>query len=724
METDPFDEWVHTINHPCIQKWADRLIELGASWDSFRRDADDVVNDLVKGGIPLLAAWDIVNLARAAVSRSEAPMAIFWDLENMPIPKASSGRDVVARLKSILAPHGDLIQFRCYANIALGLIPQQKRSELQLSGCHLVDCPHIGRKEVADKMIIVDAMQFAFTNPNGATLCFITGDVDYAYLLAVIQRPQWKTIVISKGTISSMLHVNCDMKMRWETDILQLRSALLSSVHPSSQTSKAASPSRETSLDCVDENSECSTTSSFGALTDAEQWTDDVELLRTLLRKSQNQSENTDSVLKSFVGLTLRRTNPVRFPNRQVLQDFLAKAIEKSVVIEIGDGPKKCFLLPPDLDSSTMQPPFEALSDAEEWKDDIEVLRTVMRKLQNQSTDGNSLLKSRVGLTLRATNPARFPNRKSIKDFLAKVIEKGVVIEIGNGANRAFCLAQESSGMRPCTPPVKSLDCRQDDHQVSDIGDNDLAKFQNCTECIEICETIDMMISRHTNELFCQSCFLSTDHLWNVEDKVLGANRVTGLLEVMAENDDTYVLEYIIQKQLYLRWPDECISRKQATLWISEAVETGQVLQFKKTGANISGVCLPKYFNEWANAPSNPEDTDTIKEEEHVKNLLIENNGWMARTDVIADIKEKFETMGTQLMRNKMFYKAAQNNTFFVEKGGYGHIVGLTKEDAISAMQIAFKEKIRSVEVNDTESSSNSQEAVLASPSSSKSALF
>lgn len=67
-----------------------------------------------------------------------------------------------------------------------------KRSDLQLSGCHLVDAPHHGRKEVADKMIIVDSMQFAFSNPDGATLCFITGDIDYAYMLSVLKRPQWR----------------------------------------------------------------------------------------------------------------------------------------------------------------------------------------------------------------------------------------------------------------------------------------------------------------------------------------------------------------------------------------------------------------------------------------------------------------------------------------------------------------------------------------------------
>ncbi len=219
---EQFGDWIKKATYPCIQAYSDRLIELGASWDSFRREEKDVIQDLAKSGIPSLAAFDIYKIASEQIARSEAPMCIFWDIENVSIPTNVSGRHVAARIKSVLAPHGCLEQFRGYASIGLNHIPKEKRSELQLSGCHLVDCPHAGRKEVADKMIIVDAMKFAFSHPEGATLCFITGDVDYAYLLSTLQKPQWRTIVISKGLLQSMLHVNCTMEMRWETDILQL----------------------------------------------------------------------------------------------------------------------------------------------------------------------------------------------------------------------------------------------------------------------------------------------------------------------------------------------------------------------------------------------------------------------------------------------------------------------------------------------------------------------
>jgi uncharacterized protein YrzB (UPF0473 family) len=340
-EMDSFDEWVKTAQYPCIQEWGEKAVQLGASWDSFRRDKPEVVHDLVQGGVPILAARDIVDIASNTAKRSSSPMAIFWDLENMPIPSQTSGRDITSSLKSILAPHGDLVQFRGYASIGLGLIPQEKRSDLQLSGCHLVDCPHHGRKEVADKMIIVDAMQFAFQHPEGATLCFITGDVDYAYLLAVLQRPQWRTIVISRGTMQSMLHVNCDMKMRWETDILQPIYTSAADQDDLDQVDIADTASTQDGVVAVGKPQP----EQFVPLTADEEWKDDVELLRTVI-KQESQKSGVLAPLKSLIGNVLRATNPARFPHRDAVKLFLAQGIENRVVVESGEGAFKTLCLP------------------------------------------------------------------------------------------------------------------------------------------------------------------------------------------------------------------------------------------------------------------------------------------------------------------------------------------------------------------------------------------
>lgn len=81
---ESFEEWARsTAQKPCILRWADRLIDLGASWDTFCRPSEEVVSDLVAGEIPILAARDITEVASAAVKRRRAPMAIFWDLENV-----------------------------------------------------------------------------------------------------------------------------------------------------------------------------------------------------------------------------------------------------------------------------------------------------------------------------------------------------------------------------------------------------------------------------------------------------------------------------------------------------------------------------------------------------------------------------------------------------------------------------------------------------------------
>ena len=255
----------------------------------------------------------------------------------MPIPAETSGRDITSSLKAILSHQGDLIQFRGYASIGLNHIPEEKRSDLQLSGCHLVDCPHHGRKEVADKMIIVDAMHFAFQHPTGATLCFITGDVDYAYLLATLQRPQWRTIVISRGTMQSMLHVNCDMKMRWETDILNPIYEMGGGRLQWNTSGGDAAESIESLIN------------PFTPLTADEEWSDDVELLRAVI-KQQSQKIGSLAPRKSEIGNSLRSTNPARFPHRTMIQNFLMKATEEGVVIERGDGAWKThFVYPPML---------------------------------------------------------------------------------------------------------------------------------------------------------------------------------------------------------------------------------------------------------------------------------------------------------------------------------------------------------------------------------------
>ena len=699
---DPFDEWVKTQPHPCLQPWVDRLIELGSSWDSFRRDSNEVVEDLVSGGIPLLAARDIVNIATQTLQKSQAPMAIFWDLENLPIPSLSSGREVAMRLKSILAPHGNLVQFRGYASIGEANIPQQKRSDLQLSGCHLVDCPHVGRKEVVDKMIIVDAMHFAFTHPDAATLCFITGDVDYAYLLAVLQqRPQWRTIVISRGTIRSMLHVNCDMKMRWETDILQMS---LEAPSATALPPPAVPPGFETQLKAVDSSNEVDEPSiksastvededgdedtssdnstvpnddsvvSFEPLTRDEQWDDDTELLRITIRGAP---QCDGLVLKSFVGNSLRQTNPARFRNRESVREFLANAIEKGVIIETGEGAYKTLSLATSDESSSPMP----VSDQ------------APMSFQDMPAKFFEVASSRPFLLFVPWS--HYPKGIPAPDKAFFQASKKYAILLFRKLNEVSRATQENPSCRM----GHLVDWRQmkDTEKLfvprphSHISKSSLSSIQKvpCAVCGQP-NAPNEMITRNDDGQYCGICATKFTPEWKTKGKGHAIQKVVKMMETLEANDDISVLKSLLRKFLVERWPTECPTRAHAGLWIHEATEDNILVNLPKRDTKSKAlVCLTRLYQEAMAAilVYQPSTFDTSKEEALIVNLLWNGAGWMRKIDAISSLEATFEPMKRRLYRAHVFANASQNGRFFVGRGPLGQTVVLNKEDVKASLE-------------------------------------
>eukprot|EP00980_Cylindrotheca_fusiformis_P005573 scaffold1183_cov114-Cylindrotheca_fusiformis.AAC.6 len=553
---DSFSEWVNTADHPCFQEWGSLAVELGASWDSFRcEDKEATIQGMVKGGVPILAARDMTTIASKEILRSQAPMAIFWDLENMPIPTEITGRDIIRSLKSILAPFGDLVQFRGYASIGLNHIPQEKRSDLQLSGCHLVDCPHHGRKEVADKMIIVDAMQFAFQHPEAATLCLITGDSDYAYLLATLQRPQWRTIVISRGTMQSMLHVNCNMKIRWETDILQPicsganESVLIDGDSDDDDHSESLGSNE------IEEES-------FRPLSADESWMDDVELLRNVV-KQEGQDRGIMNPLKSAIGGRLRNTNPARFSQRIEIKEFLAKAIEEGVVIEHGERQYKTLCLPIHSRQVSKLPSMP-----------------VMKSLPS-SVDHF---------------PPKVSETAKVRPFIV-VIQKTQVPSGEDAPKKAFVqastnhlfymfashkMACEIVSEHPWLGQGRLVDARQ----LESLTQPSNATPVNCSVCGIAVSSKDMLVSQ--GQYFCSvEC---QDSIRSSKAKLeLG---LKFLLKTLAGLDDRPVLEDILVQEVVNRHPTIFLSPTIARTYIAEAEKSKSLLVYDDDRRRC--VTLPK----------------------------------------------------------------------------------------------------------------------------------
>ncbi|KAG1732621.1 NYN domain-containing protein [Suillus paluster] len=126
-------------------------------------------------------------------------VAIFWDYENCSPPLNSQGHTIVNGIQRIAHVFGHVTSFKAYLDI--GLQPPRSvrfRSDLQSSGVSITDCPHNGKKEVVDKMILVDMLAFAIDNPSPATIILIAGDRDYAYAISTLRLRQYNITTEAK----------------------------------------------------------------------------------------------------------------------------------------------------------------------------------------------------------------------------------------------------------------------------------------------------------------------------------------------------------------------------------------------------------------------------------------------------------------------------------------------------------------------------------------------
>ncbi|EJD00235.1 uncharacterized protein FOMMEDRAFT_127732 [Fomitiporia mediterranea MF3/22] len=160
----------------------------------------------------------------AMVNAHSNQVAIFWDFENCRPPSNISGTEVVEKIRSLVQYFGRIITFKAYADVSLifaGSKSNNLQSELQSSGLTLVHCPHNGRKDVADKMMIVDMLAFVIDRPQTTTIVIITGDRDFTYAAGVLKLRGYRIIVIATmHNAHSSLKLQADYLFDWNKDVL------------------------------------------------------------------------------------------------------------------------------------------------------------------------------------------------------------------------------------------------------------------------------------------------------------------------------------------------------------------------------------------------------------------------------------------------------------------------------------------------------------------------
>ena len=155
-------------------------------------------------------------------------VAIFWDIENCPPPSKMSGIAVERQLRKALRQYGRIYQVNAYAEMIK--IPQELRVELQRSGIHLIDTPHVKEKEVADFAIITDMFVFAHKNAPPQHIALISGDSGFAYSLAKLRQLDYRVVlIVPPSGVSSILREQADMILEWN-EVMEIQEPALEDI--------------------------------------------------------------------------------------------------------------------------------------------------------------------------------------------------------------------------------------------------------------------------------------------------------------------------------------------------------------------------------------------------------------------------------------------------------------------------------------------------------------
>ncbi|KAI3849592.1 hypothetical protein MKX03_010795 [Papaver bracteatum] len=139
----------------------------------------------------------------------QGPVTIFWDIENCQVPSDVCPEDVAGNIRMALRVHPNfqdaaVASFSAYGDF--NAFTKRLREGCQRTGVKLVDVPN-GRKDAADKAILVDMFLFALDNPPPSTILLISGDVDFSPAMHILgQRGYTVILVIPAGVaVSSAL---------------------------------------------------------------------------------------------------------------------------------------------------------------------------------------------------------------------------------------------------------------------------------------------------------------------------------------------------------------------------------------------------------------------------------------------------------------------------------------------------------------------------------------
>ncbi|GAA5828960.1 hypothetical protein JCM3766R1_003882 [Sporobolomyces carnicolor] len=147
-------------------------------------------------------------------------------LRNLGVPADTTVSRVVASLIALAKSYGSLSVVKAYldTDILRSHKGKKLRGELQSNAVTISDTPHRGHKEVADAMMITDALVFGLERTPSVVI-LVTSDEGFAYPTSILKQKSCKVVLVAdevhlaKGDNAS---IRADLKIGFRSDLLKL----------------------------------------------------------------------------------------------------------------------------------------------------------------------------------------------------------------------------------------------------------------------------------------------------------------------------------------------------------------------------------------------------------------------------------------------------------------------------------------------------------------------
>ncbi|KZP20094.1 hypothetical protein FIBSPDRAFT_685712, partial [Athelia psychrophila] len=142
----------------------------------------------------------------------ETPVAIFWDIDQLPLPSDSQTYETVHKITDKAHAYGPVTFFRAYSDVPELVNGESARFDLRAAGVSFVGCTQFESKS---NTISIDMMVYAMDHPTPPTLVVISDDSLLLYACSILRLRKYHIVVVSPSNTSHHMQGGASAFVDW-----------------------------------------------------------------------------------------------------------------------------------------------------------------------------------------------------------------------------------------------------------------------------------------------------------------------------------------------------------------------------------------------------------------------------------------------------------------------------------------------------------------------------